>query len=140
VICRVLVTTTLPRHIIFSMHDGACRHSPKRHQWRLCCHAYADGTGILTGFLFANTPLLGARLRSANPCLIDIGKEPLPFQRTWFSHVYDPTTARILNAGQSLRALARSSARPARLPITTFWVVCRIGSEFSPVHLQDPRP
>jgi len=64
--------------------------------------------------------LLEAQLGPTYPWLIDIAKEPLPFQRQRFALCYDPTIARIVISARSIPAHAEISAQAERLPITTF--------------------
>jgi hypothetical protein len=53
--------------------------SPKRQKLILCCHAYLNGTGILTCFPFFKLNLRD-KLGTTNPQLICIVEEPLPLR------------------------------------------------------------
>ncbi len=75
----VLIITILPGSMLISVNDGLRPPSQKRLKQNLCCHAYLNSSGILTGRPFL-THQLDARLGPTDPWLIDIAKEPLPFQ------------------------------------------------------------
>ena len=76
----------------------------------------------------------------ANPWLIDIVKEPLPFQWQRFSLCFDLTTTRILISMRSTSLRRNASALTERLLTTSFSTVYSIGNQFSPVHLRDLQP
>ena len=129
----------LPCFFVISTYDSRCWFSQKGRKCGLCCHAYSNNTGILTCFPFPYL-LLGVRLGSINPWLIFIVKEPLPFRRMWFSHIFALTTARILYSSRSTYLFRHASARPECLPTTRFAAVSSIGNWFSPVHFQGHQP
>ncbi len=139
-IARVLTITVLPRPALVDTLGSLCPVSRKRQKRGLRCRTYMQGTGILTGFPFANTLQLGARLGPTDPSLTFIGKEPLPFRRRRFSLRSVLTFARILIPARFTHTHERAFARAGRLPTPHLAVGRSIGYRFSPVHFQHPYP
>ena len=127
-IARVLNITLLPRPVVVNTLGSLCPVSPKRQKRGLRCRTYKDSTGILTGFPFANTLQLGARLGPTNPSLNFIGKEPLPFRRWRFSLHSVPTITRILIPARFTYTRIHAFAQAGRLPTPHLTVGCSIGS------------
>ena len=137
---RVLIITILPRPAQVNTLGSLCPVSQKRQKRGLRCRTYKDSTGILTGFPFANTLQLGARLGSTNPSLTFIGKEPLPFRRRRFSLRSVLTITRILIPARFTHTRERAFAHAGRLPTPQLALGCSIGCRFSPVHFRHPYP
>ena len=114
---QFLIITILHWFILVNMNDGSCRSNRKRLKSCLCCHSYQNSKGILTFFPFPFL-MLWDWLGPTNPWLIDIVKEPLPFQWQRFSLCLDPTTTRILISARCIPILKGTSTLAERLPIT----------------------
>ena len=123
----VLIFTILPRFALVNKNDSSCLSSQKRQQQNLRCRTYFSSKGILTFFPFPIIQLRN-RLGFTNPWLICIVKEPLPFQRNWFSQFLDPTFTRIFISARSISFRKNISIQAERLPTTNPKIVYSIGS------------
>ena len=124
---QLLIITILRWYVLVSKTEKSCWFSSNRQKESLRHRVYSNSKGILTFFPF---PLfqLGTRLGLTYSWLNCIVKKPLPFRWQWFSHCYDPTTARILILARSTPPYEDASALTKRLPTANFTIAHGIGS------------